>query len=332
MLRLLEVPLQAEGFKLPNSVSSAKSSKLTPSEKPVRCLVTRNATHARSRSFSLLRSVTTVNHESNSVVWKDSPWPWPDGELLSQSNSAAGPGSPAMQRELVEQSDAACQALTRGQFAAAAVQFRALLRIGLANQDASLAEVACHNLAAVFRQSRQLETAECWQQQSVAWRLRQVESSRSPRDDTLGRLACDLTGRGCDAFLKHDWDLAESFWRRSLAIEEWLGSWEGQAADWGNLGLLAAARGDLRGGIRCLRKSLRLHRLMLDEGQVGIDLLNLAELRRLMGDVLPAIRLVHLAVRCFDRAQAGPLRQQAETRLRELRRIEALSRLDPRVN
>ncbi len=228
--------------------------------------------------------------------------------------------------------EAAGQMLARGELSESATQFKALLQDGLAAHDTELAEVACHNLAAVYRQSRQWDVAETWQQQSFSWRMRQTEKSNQQSSDELGRLACDLTGRGSDAFLCGDWELADSLWRRALAIEEWRGCWEGQATDSGNLGLLAAARGQLDNGIRWLQVSLKLHRQMLDDCGIGTDLLNLAELRRLQGKHPRAIRLLKRAVRHFHRARAAPLRDLAETRLRETQRIASLATLDPRVN
>lgn len=238
----------------------------------------------------------------------------------------------AVRCEFSERVEVAGRLLARGELGEAAAHFKALLQIGLVDHDAELAEVACHNLAAVYRQSRQWDVAETWQQQSFSWRMRQAERVPQQSSDELGRLACDLTGRGSDAFLSGDWELAESLWRRALAIEEWRGCWEGQATDSGNLGLLAAARGQLDDGIRWLKVSLRLHRLMLDDCGIGTDMLNLAEMRRLQGKHPRAIRLLRRAIRSFDRAGASPLRDLAETRLRETQRIASLATLDPRVN
>jgi hypothetical protein len=174
--------------------------------------------------------------------------------------------------------------------------------------------------------------AESWQQQSLVWRLRQSANSSRQSDDELARLACDLTGRGCDAFLKHEWEMAESLWRRALAIEEWRGSWEGRAVDSGNLGLLAAVRGDLESGARWLRESLRLHRLMFDDIGIGTDLLNLAELSRLQGDFPRMTRLLQQAIKRFERVDAPRLVDQVRQRLKEAARIEAVLRCDVRLN
>lgn len=231
-----------------------------------------------------------------------------------------------------EQVEAAGLLLARGELGESARQFRVLLQVGLTCLDAELIEAVCHNLAAVYRQSKQWDTAEIWQQQSVTWRMRHASKSLQQSADELGRLACDLTGYGCDAFLKLDWDLAESLWRRALAIEEWRGSLEGQATDSGNLGLLAATQGRLVDGIRWLKQSLRLHRLMLDACGEGTDLLNLAELRRLQGRFPRAIRSLQHAIQCFERADALPLRDLAEQRLHEVQRIVEIAKLDPQLN
>lgn len=234
--------------------------------------------------------------------------------------------------ELSEQVEVAAQLLACGELGESAQQFRALLQIGLTTHDTELTEVACHNLAAVLRQSQHWDAAEAWQQQSLSWRMRQASKSSQQSLDELGRLACDLTGCGCDAFLRGDWELAESFWRRALAIEEWRGSWEGQATDSGNLGLLAAARGQFNDGTRWLKVSLRLHRLMLDESGVGTDLMNLAEISRLQNKFSRAIRLLREAVQSFHRAGATSLRELAESRLREVQRIVSSANFDPKLN
>ena len=238
----------------------------------------------------------------------------------------------AERSEIGEQVEAAIHLLSRGELAESAQQFRVLLQIGLATQDAELTELANHNLAAAIRQSNSWDAAKIWQQQSLSWRMRQAAKATGQSHNELGRLACDLTGCGSDAFLRGDWDLAESIWRRALAIEEWRGSLEGQATDSGNLGLLAAARGNLEDGTRWLTESLRLHRLMLDESGIGTDLLNLAELSRLQNEFSRTIRLLREAIQSFDRAGAASLCELAKSRLREVQRIVSLRKLDPQLN
>ena len=238
----------------------------------------------------------------------------------------------ATRNHLAEQVESACCSLACGDFELAENQFRGLLQVALTDRDAVLAEVSCHNLATALRQSGHWLAAEVWQQQSLAWRSRKEVNSSWQSNDELARLASDLTGRGCDAFLKREWDIAESLWRRALAIEEWRGSWEGCATDSGNLGLLAAARGDLESGTRWLRESLRLHRLMLDDLGVGTDLLNLAELYRLQGKYPRMTRTLQQAAKHFERAESQGMLEQVRQRLKEADRIEAILRCDVRLN
>ncbi|MFM9962808.1 MAG: hypothetical protein ACKV2Q_16480 [Planctomycetaceae bacterium] len=233
---------------------------------------------------------------------------------------------------LAEQVETACRSLAQGDFDLAEKQFRGLLQVALTDHDVELAEVACHNLASVWRQSGHSLAAASWQQQSLAWRLRKSVSSSHQSDDDLARLASDLTGRGCDAFVNREWDVAESLWMRALAIEEWRGSWEGRATDSGNLGLLAAARGDFIAGTRWLRESLQLHRLMFDDIGIGTDLLNLAELHRLKGDFARMTRSLQRAAKRFLRAEARGLLDQARTRLKEADRIKAILQCDASLN
>lgn len=258
--------------------------------------------------------------------------PSDEGQVENLPHEFRWPKLVATRCDFTEQVEAAGLLLARGELGESAKQFRSLLQIGLRSHDTELTEAACHNLAAVYRQSKQWDMAEIWQQQSLTRRLRHSSESLQQSADELGRLACDLTGCGCDAFLKQDWELAGSLWRRALAIEEWRGSWEGQATDSGNLGLLAAVQGRLDDGIRWLKQSLRLHRLMLDACGEGTDLLNLAELRRLQTKYPRAIRPLQRAIQCFERAEALPLRDLAEQRLREVQRIVEIENLDPQLN
>ena len=226
----------------------------------------------------------------------------------------------------------ACDDIAVCQWTEAITKLRRLHQVALARRDEALAEVVCQNLAVAYREADEPASAISWQQQSIAWWTHRAAVDRGREDDELGRLACDLTGRGCDEFAGEEFDLAESLWRRALAIEEWRGSWEGQATDCGNLGLLAAIRGDLATGVRWLRKSLRLHRLMFDERGAGTDLMNLAELLRLQGDFRRSKKALHMAIRCFERFGAEPLCDRALLRLKEAKRIEAVLRFDPRLN
>lgn len=238
----------------------------------------------------------------------------------------------AARDHLTEQVESACRLLALGDFDLAGKEFRELLRVAQTGNDHLLAEVACHNLAIALRQSGHWLAAEVWQQQSQAWQLQRSSNSYRQSEDDLARLACDLTGRGCDAFLEQDWELADSLWRRALAIEEWRGSWEGRAIDSGNLGLLAAARGDLKSGTRWLHESLRLHRLMFDDIGIGTDLLNLAELFRLQGNFPRMTRSLRQATKRFERGGARELLEQARRRLQEAARIEAVLTCDVRLN
>ena len=263
-----------------------------------------------------------------------------DSSVLSDSKPSSGLSSTvpaplggwAAKAAIARQIVRSCDDLALERCDHAISKLQRLWQAALKYGDAELAEVTCHNLAIAFRQTGEFSTACMWQQQSIAWWACRATSSKDQEDDELARLACDLTGRGCDEFLRREFALAEVFWRRALAIEEWRGSWDGQAIDCGNLGLLAAARGEFSDGIRWLRKSLRWHRLMSDECGAGMDLMNLAELQRLQGEFRRSTNSLRCAVRRFHRVGAVGPRQRAELRLREARRIEAVLQLDPQLN
>lgn len=269
----------------------------------------------------------------DSMVWSESN----SNSGLNSSVPAPHVGSAATAFEnaaFTKQILRACDDLTTERCGHAITELQRLWQTALKRGDAELAEVACHNLAVAFRQVGDFSAARSWQQQSIAWWTCRAASvhSRDREDDELARLACDLTGRGCDEFIRRDFALAESFWRRALAIEEWRGSWDGQAVDCGNLGLLAAARGEFSDGIRWLRKSLQWHLLLSDQSGAGMDLMNLAELQRLLGEFRRSTNSLRCAVRCFRHVGAVGLQQQAELRLHEARRIEAVLQFDPQLN
>ena len=223
--------------------------------------------------------------------------------------------------------------LEQGRVDAALAELHRIRQTALKSSDWLLAEIVSQHLANAFRQLGDPTTAAIWQQQSIAHRVRSSPESARSTDSDLARLACELTGLGGDAFRREDFDLAETYWGRALAIEEWRGDWEGQALDIGNLGLLAAARGDFEQGIRRLKRSFRLHCLMFDELHAGIDLVNLAELFRLRGEFSISLRALNNASRRFERAEAPPRwTELAASRRREVERIVQLQTLDPRRN
>ncbi len=79
-------------------------------------------------------------------------------------------------------------------------------------------------------------------------------------------------------------------------------------------------------------ENLLCSNLGLDACGEGTDLMNLAELRRLQGKFPRAIYSLRQAIPCFERADAAPLRELAEQRLREVQRIVEIGNLDPQLN
>ena len=71
---------------------------------------------------------------------------------------------------------------------------------------------------------------------------------------------------------------------------------------------------------------------MFDERGEGTDLMNLAELLRLLGDFRRSKNALRRAMRCFERIGAEPLRTQAVLRYQEAQRIEAVLKFDPSLN
>jgi tetratricopeptide (TPR) repeat protein len=233
---------------------------------------------------------------------------------------------------IADQVELASRSLAVGDVMPAVAGFRQLLRLAQSCNDFELAEVASHHLAIAHRLLRDPTTAAFWQQQSITWHQRRTIDGDGSNDSELERLACDLTGRGADELAQGQLATAESLWRRALAIEEWRGCLEGQAIDCGNLGLLAAMRGDFVAGIRWLRKSKRLHERMFDLVGLGTDWLNLAELFRLLGRFQTSQRCARRAVKSFERAGANEFVELARSRLDEANRTISVLTFNAELN
>lgn len=206
-------------------------------------------------------------------------------------------------------------------------EFSHLLATAHLRGDATLRAVASHNMAAVYRETGHMHDAALWQQRSLT-----AEAADPPDPDRSVATACDLTGRGNDALLRGDYELAETLFYRSLWLEIEAGCLEGQAADWGSLGLAAGFKGDVGWAVSCLRQAFRLHREVNDPHGAGCDLLNLAQIFREIGRWTTALLCLRQAVRWFESAQAEAWMQRAARDLEEVRRVLAVKRRNPLLN
>jgi tetratricopeptide (TPR) repeat protein len=214
----------------------------------------------------------------------------------------------------------------REKLAAAATVYRQVLT-ELRDKDdlpdaARLTAVATHNLAAICRQTGELNLAATLQQHSLKSEL-EVGDLATPED---------LAGCAVDAIHRGDYSLAENLLLRSLHEETAAGNREGVAADCGNLAILAGLRGDLSVGIRFLGRAFQIHRELSDDLATGTDLVNLAELFRTAGRWTLAERCLNRAKRCFQNASAPTSLRKAQSRLSELRRLFEIQDRDPLLN
>ncbi len=213
-------------------------------------------------------------------------------------------------------------------FEEAIEQFATLLEFSYANADIGLRATAANNLAAVYRTMGRYGQAAVLQQQSIAAESRASHGDSIPSD----RVACDLTNRANDAIVAGDFSLAERLLRQSLSLEIVANSLEGQAADWGNLGLVAGLSGNTSAGIQGIWKAYRLHLQLGDDGGAGHDLMHLADLFQNVGRRQTAIACLRRAVRRFDRALAFESANEARLRLLEALQVESVLNRDPRWN
>lgn len=191
--------------------------------------------------------------------------------------------------------------------------------------DPKLLAVVLHNLASVERQLGDWSTARSHQFRALSLGLDVDE----PTDENV---AADLTGRALDAMASGEYALAENLLLRSLAIERAAGALDGEAADCGNLGVLAGLRGDLSIGIRFLARAYSIHRQLGDEQGAGADLLNLAEIFLNSGRLSLTARCLRRAVSNFKRAGATVSTATAEARLKEVTQVIGVLQRDPLLN
>jgi tetratricopeptide (TPR) repeat protein len=188
-----------------------------------------------------------------------------------------------------------------GRVSAAAAQYSQVLFDGDRSLEATVRAAsaeAARCLAAIFRERH--EPANAAQFDHYARQLSAPQAA-----DAFHTGDCPIGNAAVDAILTGDYKTAESLLWHSLLREMAYGSGINEAADWGNLGVLAGLRGELDEAVSHLRHALRLHRILEDDGGVGRDLLHLGALlaKRRRG------RLAELTLRlaCKRLNQAGEL-------------------------
>ncbi len=191
--------------------------------------------------------------------------------------------------------------------------------------DKKLLSVVLHNLASVERQLGDWSTARSHQCRSMAFSF-DVDS------DANHDVAADLTGRALDAMASGEYGLAENLLLRSLVIERATGARDGEAADCGNLGVLAGLRGDLAVGMRFLARAYSIHRELSDDQGAGSDLMNLAELFLHAGRLSLTAKCLSRAIQNFKFCGASVSQATAELRLKEVTQVIGVLQQDPQLN
>ena len=184
--------------------------------------------------------------------------------------------------------------------------------------------VLCHNLAAILREAVEFEFAAGYQKLAGQFGASN-EANASNQPSRLSAEAADRLARG-------DLDGAELRFAIGLQEERRRGDVAGEAADWGNLFLVAMLRMDWRSALFRWRRAWRLHRRLNDERALGIDLLNLAELALRLRKPRSARRLLDRAAIHLSLADARGLVERAMEKRDECRIPLAQVRLAAAVN
>ena len=207
-------------------------------------------------------------------------------------------------------------------FVEAASEYESLLGLAIETNDARLAEIALHNLAAVLRKTGQVSRAMTLQSRATEQTLL-----------SSGQLTpADLTGRALDAIEQGDFLLAENLLLRSLSVEKATHCRSGEANDCANLGSLALLRGDSAVGIRFLARAYHLHKELNDHGNAGKDLMNLAEAFHEASRWSLISRCLKRAIVHFESCGALQSLRTAKTRLHEIQRVQHVLTRDPLLN
>jgi tetratricopeptide (TPR) repeat protein len=198
-----------------------------------------------------------------------------------------------------------------------------LLRLADELNDQRLKSVCYSNLAVCYRATGEPEKA-------IALQGHSFKSSTISGD--FDQVSVDLCGQAVDAIQTGNLDVAEELLLRSLDLEQQQNNLAGQAADCGNLGVLAGLRGNLAVGIRFLGRAYRLHRNIDDNAGAGTDLVNLAELFEALGRDRLAERCLKRAMSNFESAGANESLKRTMLKIRELRGIQSILERDPLLN
>jgi tetratricopeptide (TPR) repeat protein len=109
--------------------------------------------------------------------------------------------------------------------------------------------------------------------------------------------------------------------KKSLAIAEKLGSREGMASAYGNLGLIYQTRGELDRAEEMQKKSLAINKMLGRQEGMGSDYRNLGAIYQARGDLDRAAEMLKKSLALFKAIGAAPSVKQVQTSLDTLNKL-----------
>jgi len=219
----------------------------------------------------------------------------------------------------------------RGDWGAASELALACLDTPECRARPALSANLCHNLAGILREAREFELARGYQQLSSKF-ARHEAPTKQPPTGSAPTDSYQLSGEATDRLVAGDLDAAEIRLAISLELERKRGDLAGEAADWGNLAIVALLRNDSRSALFRLLRAWRLHRQLHDSRGCGVDLLHFAELALLLRKPRSARRFLERAAFQFSLANAPGLTVRALDRRDDCRIPLAQVRIVDAVN
>ena len=219
----------------------------------------------------------------------------------------------------------------RGDWGAASELALACLDTPECRERPALSADLCHNIAGILREAREFELARGYQQLSSRFAVGEAAANK-PAVDTPSADSYQLSGEAADRLVAGDLDAAEIRLAISLELERKRGDRAGEAADWGNLAIVALLRSDVRSALFRLMRAWRLHRQLHDSRGCGVDLLHFAELALLQRKPRSARRFLERAAFQFSLANAPGLAVRALDRRDDCRIPLAQVRIVDAVN
>jgi tetratricopeptide (TPR) repeat protein len=215
-----------------------------------------------------------------------------------------------------------------GDWSAAVHQFQQLLDFSRRRNNTRLQAIALNNLAVLHREAGKQQLAASFQQRSFA-----AESAGDKTGESGLGLACDLSNLANDALLAGEYRMASRLLTSALQLDVLDDkNIPAQAADWGSLGLANLMANRFADALRCLKKSLRLHRQLKDPRGMGCNLLHISQFWATLGAWSRAERHVERAIGILHGLPRGEIHEEAQAWLELTRRQRRVRECNPLCN